>query len=278
MHENETSFFALQIAKNRGVKRRIVHAHTSSPYINIRSEIRRMIGCVLNYHYSTTAIACGELAAKRVFGTINYKRKKCVILPNAIEIERFKFNDGRRIEIRKALNLQDKYVVGMVGRFSCEKNYAFAIELTKKLKNNIENIILVCIGDGDEMSNIRQLVKLYSLEDKVLFLGKKSNIQDYYQAFDVQIMPSFHEGFPVAAVEGLCSGLKVIMSDTITPEFSVYENCVYLPINDIEKWEKEIINISCHDKRNSGEVIYNQLKTKLDIGNTKNILEQIYST
>ena len=67
VHENETSYVALRIAKKAGIPQRIAHAHTSSSYVSIKSEIRRLSGCVLNYYYATNVIGCGWLAGERVF-------------------------------------------------------------------------------------------------------------------------------------------------------------------------------------------------------------------
>ena len=276
VHENETSFYALHIAKVMGVRIRIAHAHTSAPYVGFKQELRRIVGCFLNYHYSTTAIACGKLAAERVFGKWNSKKNKCVILPNSVEVEKYNFDKTMRNKIRESLNLEKKYVIGLVGRISREKNYQFAIELTKRLKKYIDNVTLLCIGDGEEMSAIKEMVKNNHVEESVILLGKKSDVRNYYNAFDVQIMPSLHEGFPVAAIEGLCSGLKILMSDTITKEFSACGNCIYLPLNDIDKWIAEILFIYRTEKRESDKHVYEWINSKFNIDKTKSLLEDIY--
>ena len=70
VHENETSYVALRIAKKVGIPQRIAHSHTSSPCVSIKSEIRRLSGCVLNYYYATNVVGCGCLSGERDFGKI----------------------------------------------------------------------------------------------------------------------------------------------------------------------------------------------------------------
>ena len=126
VHENETSYVALRIAKKVGIPQRIAHAHTSSPCTSLKEELRRNSGCILNYHYATNVIGCGHLAGERVFGRFNMKRSKACVLPNAIDSEKFCFDARTRAEVRRELGVEDNFVVGMVGRLSDQKNYGKA--------------------------------------------------------------------------------------------------------------------------------------------------------
>ena len=108
VHESETCYVALSVAKKLGVPCRVAHAHTSSPCGDLKSELRRQSGCLLNYHYATQVIGCGKLAGDRVFGKRNMQRPKAMVLPNAIDPERFSFNQRVRKEVREELGLEGK--------------------------------------------------------------------------------------------------------------------------------------------------------------------------
>ena len=122
VHENETSYVALQVAKKAGIPCRLAHSHTSSPCEGLKSELRRLSGCVLNYHFATHVIGCGQLAGDRVFGKWNMRRSKALVLPNAVDTVRFAYNEQIRWEVRAELGVEDAFVLGMVGRLSEEKN------------------------------------------------------------------------------------------------------------------------------------------------------------
>ncbi len=240
VHENETSYVALQVAKKLGIRCRLAHAHTSSPYENIKSEIRRLSGCLLNYHYATHVIGCGQLAGERVFGKWNMKRSKAVVLPNAVDTSRFAYNEMIRQEVRVELGVENNFVVGMVGRLSEEKNYPFALELMAKLRQKRPECILVIAGNGEDREMIAEKIRELDLGSHVKLLGRRSDVHRLYQGFDAFLLPSFHEGFPVAAVEAMASGLPVLLSDAITRELGFGTAVTYLPLNRPEAWVQAI--------------------------------------
>lgn len=274
VHENETSYVALRIAKKAGVKCRIAHAHTSAPFESLKTEIKRLSGCLMNYHYATCVIGCGELAGRRVFGKWNMKRKKAVVLPNAIDTDRFGFDEARRAQMRQELGVEEKLVIGMVGRLSPEKNHRFALQIMKILHQTVPEARLVVVGNGDTEEDVRGLILQYGLEDCVTMLGRRTDVDSLCQAFDVQILPSIHEGFPVAAVEAMASGLPVLLSDSITKELAFGSAVQYLSINDVNLWVDTIQSFRNDQQR--AQRIVEVREHGLDIRNTAKTLEWIY--
>ena len=275
VHENETSYVALAVAKQMGIRCRLAHSHTSSPYENIKSEIRRLSGCVLNYHFASHVIGCGQLAGERVFGKWNMKRSKAVVLPNAIDTRKFAFDAALRQEVRQELGLEGKFVLGMVGRLCEEKNYPFALELTDKLRRERPESTLVIAGSGEYREIIEQKIRELGLENNVTLLGKRADVHRLYQAFDVFLLPSFHEGFPVAAVEAMASGLPVLFSERITRELSFGSAAAYLPLAEPGAWLARLLE----GKENEPERRIRQEEPKqngLDIRDTAAMLETIY--
>lgn len=276
VHENETSYVALRIAKKVGIPQRIAHAHTSSPYVSIKSEIRRLSGCVLNYYYATNVIACGQLAGDRVFGKWNMKRGKACVLPNAIDETKFKFDAEIRKATRKELNVEDKFVVGMIGRLSPEKNLQLAFDIIDHYSRNNSNVVLLCAGNGELEEELKTEIRVRKLEKYICLLGRRSDVNRLYMAFDVLLMPSIHEGFPIAPVEAIASGLPVLLSSNITGEFRDCANVFYLPINNESTWIEKL-NYLEHNTVCNREVGQQIIKSNgLDIAQTAKQLEDIY--
>ena len=274
VHENETSYVALQVAKKAGISCRIAHSHTSSPYEGLKGELRRLSGCVLNYHFATHVIGCGQLAGERVFGKWNMRRKKALVLPNAVDTARFSFDPALRQEVRKELDAENAFVLGMVGRLSEEKNNLYTLELMDALREDIPNAVLVVAGNGPEEEKFRARVRELHLEHCVRQLGRRADVERLYQAFDVYLLPSFTEGFPVAAVEAMASGLPVLLSDAITRELSFGSAVTYLPLADKDAWTQNIKHWqtdSCRVHRQTEPASYG-----LDIRTNTAKLERIY--
>ena len=240
VHESETCYVALKLAKKLGIPCRIAHAHTSSPYEGMKGELRRLSGCLLNYPYASHVIACGTLAGNRVFGKHNMKRPGALVLPNAVDTEKLAFVPEVRAEMRRELGVEGKTVLGMVGRLSEEKNDLFPLKLLPELGKKHPDIVLLMAGNGPEEEKIRQEIRRLKLEENVRLLGRRGDVPRLLQAFDIFLLPSLHEGFPVCAVEALASGLPVLLSDTITRELDFAEGLQYLSLEKPEDWIRAV--------------------------------------
>lgn len=274
VHESETCYVALRVAKKMGVPCRAAHCHTTSPYEGLKGEVRRLSGCVLNYHYATHVIGCGQLAGERVFGKHNMKRKKAMVLPNAVDAEAFSYDAQVRREVRKELNVEDRFVIGMVGRLDELKNYPFAFERMKEILKKIPNAVLIAAGNGPEEAKLRARIQELGLEEYVKLLGRRSDVARLYQGFDLFLMPSLSEGFPVAAVEALAAGLPALLSDTITRELSFGSAVEYLPLSEPERWIRAIEK--WQDPGDRAERQKEVAANGLDIHQTAKMLEQVY--
>ena len=276
VHENETSYVALSIAKKLGIRCRIAHSHTTAPFMSLRGELRRLSGIILNSYYSTTMIGCCQLAGERIFGNYNMKKSKAIVLPNAIETDKFSYNENIRLEVREELKVQDKFVVGMVGRIDLQKNNIYAIEIFKYIYKQIPNAVLIIVGDGPWKEKLLNAINNSGISQNIKYLGKRKDVVRLYQAFDVFFMPSLYEGFPVAAVEAMSTGLPILMSDRITKELNFYEAVHYMPLEDKKMWAT-IAAKYCNDsninrKKRQVQARYNGF----DISDSVQILQNVY--
>ena len=274
VHENLTSFVALRVAKKCGIKIRIAHSHTTAPTNSLFEDFKRRICMLLNRIYATKLIGCGKMAAKRVFG----KSNKVIILPNSINSKRFSYDENIRNKKRAELNIQNKFVIGTVGRLSKQKNQMFLLKIAKQLTSIDNSVVFLIVGNGNLFPQLDSYIRDNDLSENVKLIGKSDNVPELLQIFDVFVMPSLYEGFPVAAVEALASGLKVLLSNTITSELSIFDYVTYLPIKhdeDILLWVNQISSIKNNKyPREQRDLIVS--KNGFNIENTVKQLERIY--
>jgi len=274
VHESETCYVALQVAKKLGIRCRIAHAHTCSPWEGWKGEVRRLSGILLNYPSATRVIGCGKRAGDRVFGKINMKRSKALVLPNAVDTKRFVYDETVRREVRRELGVENAFVIGMVGRLSEEKNNGYALDLMPRILKEIPEAVLVVAGNGPDEENFREKTRQLGLEKYVKQLGRRSDVERLYQAFDVYLLPSFTEGYPVAAVEAMSSGLPVMLSDRITRELEFGSAVTYLPLEKPEQWVQAVLLWKTDSGRASRQT--EPEKNGLDIRQCAERLEKIY--
>ncbi len=176
------------------------------------------------------------------------------IIYNAVDIDKFKFDSKIRNEIRKKMNVEDKFVIGNIGRFELQKNHNYLLKIMKQLKNQ-KNIVLWLIGEGKLEDEIKKIIMENNLEGEVEILGVRNDVSKLYQAMDLFLLPSLYEGLPVVGIESQISGLDCIFSDKITKELKKNSKVKYIGIDkeDLVKWSNtilELINSANSNNRN----------------------------
>ena len=171
--------------------------------------------------------------------------KRVKIINNAILPESFSFNKNKRIQIRDKYNLNDCFVIGNVGRLEEQKNQKLAIDIIKRLSDQIPNLRLVIVGQGSKFQELKTQVEKYNLENKVLFVGVQKDMQAWYSSFDLFLFPSLYEGLSVASLEAQANGLPILASEEIIPDNSkINANLYTISLkSDIDEWVDKVLGI-----------------------------------
>lgn len=253
-HINTLSVFSLWAAKSAKVPVRIAHSH--STIVKCKKEFKRnILKNILKYFsktFATDYFACSDLAAISQFGKKMYESGNVTIVSNAIDLNVFKYDEKIRKSVRDELNIgDDTLVIGHVGRFVETKNHYFVVDIFNELHTKNPNSVLVLVGQGPLMDEIVEKVKTLKLNDCVLFLGQRSDINKLYQAFDGFLLPSLYEGLPVVCVEAQAAGLLCLLSDNMTKKTKVLESTKFISLNkSSEVWANEFLKLVASYKRN----------------------------
>lgn len=242
-HINENSSFVLRAAKKADVPVRIAHSHMSNLPIDYKLPFRYYARHFLRGN-ATHYFACSTEAGKWLFDAYIVNSNKVVMLKNGVDYESFKFNDEIRHRLRHELGLEDKFVVGHVGRFEPQKNHSFLIDVFREVKFQKPDSILLLVGSGKLKNDIEKKVDKLGLGESVKFLGVRSDIPQLMQAMDVFLFPSVFEGLPVALVEAQAAGLSCIISDSITSQSDIAAGLVNsVSLKEAKStWVDKIIN------------------------------------
>lgn len=241
-HMGVAAVLPLGVAKRCGVPYRICHAHSTASKNEI---VRTLIKSILKPFSKKNAnmfFSCGEVAGRWLYGNKFFEQGRVTIINNAIELDKFAFNQGIREQMRKELGVDDKFVIGHVGRFNQQKNHHYLIKIFSEIVKLKPNAVLVLIGQGPLEDEIRHQVQTLGLGDHVKFLGVRADVDKLYQAMDAFVLPSLYEGLPVVGVEAQANGLPCFVSDQVSKEVKILDNLVFLKLNDsAENWAKQIV-------------------------------------
>ncbi len=231
VHANSLLYvLPLKLAQKYKIPIRILHSHNTQPahsmYKFLHYLNRLRVGkCV------TKRVACSEEAGAWMFGKRPFEQIK-----NAIEVSRFTYREEVREQLRKQYGVQDKFVVGHVGRLERQKNQFFLLDIFYEVKKTTEAVLFI-IGEGTLEENLKQYAKEKGIEGSVVFLKNISNVNDYMQMMDAFILPSLFEGLGISAIEAQASGLRVVISDQVPQEaVLIPENVRRLPIGVAKDW------------------------------------------
>lgn len=260
---------SLIFAKKFHVPIRIIHGHSSGNMGNWFTYIMHCTNRIFIRYWTTEQFACSELAARWFF-----RNHKAHILRNAVDLKSFKYNSKIRKDIHKELGISGKKVIGHVGRFGLEKNHTKLIHVFKKLHDIDSNTVLVLCGDGEEREHIEKLIHECDLEGYVYLLGIIDNVNEILQGIDIFVMPSLFEGLPFALLEAQASGLKCVVSDTVSRESDVLGWNQFLSLDASDDiWARMILEINIDYDREEG---YRVLKEKgYDIEDNVHLIEKI---
>ena len=249
-------FLIEEIAMEMGVPKVIVHS-SSIDIINPTKreqmyEEHLKLKSQFNKGHATDFWACSELAADWLYGE-HIPRDEVKIMRNAIEVERFSYNEEIRKQYRKALGIDGKFVIGNTCRFEYQKNHEFLIRVFAKVHEKHPETVLFLAGGGQNLLTIKKLVKDFGIEDAVCFLGWRDDVEKIYQVMDLYCLPSLFEGLPIVLVEAQASGLKCLVSSTITREAKITDDVYYIDLIEKE-WigaiEQFLGNANCRQAEN----------------------------
>lgn len=252
---NTLSVFPLLSAWAARVPIRINHSHSTAHRGEGMRALPKYALRPFAKVFATDYMACSRRAGKWLFGQKLMDTGTVNVIPNAIETERFQYDEKARAEIRKQLGVQDAFVVGHVGRFAPQKNHSFLIECFYRLKRTESDAVLLLVGDGPLFDRIQKKVTDLGLEDSVIFLGQREDVNVLYQAMDVFVLPSLYEGLPLVGVEAQAAGLPCLFSDQVTDEAVIIGDTQLLSLSrSAREWADRIIRTRNYQRKSQTEL------------------------
>jgi glycosyltransferase involved in cell wall biosynthesis len=271
-HTYFDSAYVLLAAFLVGVRIRVAHSHTTlaSTENRLAKKIKWLIARILIYTCATHRIGCSSEAGIALFGKQDFK-----IIPNGIALDKFYFNESVRNEKRTELSIADGVtLIGHVGRLDTPKNHLFLIDIFAKYHQLNTQSKLVLVGSGKLQLQIERRIAKYKIEDAVILLGDRRDVDKLLNAFDIFIFPSIYEGLPVSLVEVQANGLPAFVSNAISNEVALTRNIQFYSLSwTAAEWAKKIFHEIPGRKSTNGE----EKLQEYSINHTITQFHEIYS-
>ena len=196
-------------------------------------------------------IIYGSNAAALAHTRHGYPADASVVIPNGIDVERFRPDEQHRSSIRTELGFaDDAIVVGLVGRFDPLKDHRTFIEAAAR----VPGVVFVLAGDGITSDNIDLMtwIRDAGIERHTHLLGRRMDIERVTAAFDVAVLSSYSEGFPNVVAEAMACGVPCVVTDVGDAAEIVADTGVVVPPRDAAALAAGIIQLISEDRRQRG--------------------------
>lgn len=238
-------FYPVLLAAKKCNVKIIVHSHSS--YSADENFFKRNLIVFINKilqnnvnKISDVKKACSDKAAKWIFG----QDSDFELVYNSVSREKFSFNEKIRKELRSQFNFENFLIIGSVCGFNYPKNTKYFLDIALKLKIYRKDFVIIMLGDGIQKKSFESKIKKKKLAQYFLLLGNKTDANLYYNAFDCFVMPSRFEGLPYVGIEAQANGLKCFLSDRITQQVKITEECEFFSLRKINSLVQKLSTLS----------------------------------
>lgn len=275
-HQNDLNGIILKQAKRAGIKHRYSHSHTAYSGSNIIEKLRIAVFRGMVKKYCTHAFACSKQAGERLYG--GKFSKGYEIIANGIDTNKFQYNSDYRATVREQLGIKDEPVIGHVGSFLEVKNHRFILECFKEFLKVYPSAKLLLVGTGKLEDTIKLKADEMGIKKSIRFTGAVTDVHKYLSAMDLFLFPSIYEGLPVAIVEAQASGLRILISDSISPDCVLTDLVTRKAlISPVAEWVSELVSKYLAIERDDRSV-YSQIVCDkgFDVRSVVKELSQLY--
>lgn len=261
----------LTYAKKYHIPIRIAHAHNAG-YGHQPSFLQKILIAKNRFtigHTATHYFACSSLAAHWMF------HKEAVIINNAIDTNIFCYSEEIRRDVREDLKLNNCKTLIFVGRLDPQKNPIFTLKIFSFVLKKWNDSVLLIVGDGILRKEMEEKSIQLGIEDKVRFLGNRTDVSNLLQASDIFLLPSLFEGLGIVLVEAQAVGMQTYTSAEVVPkEVKITDLLEFISLNKTaEEWAEIITKNGIRKHKDTKEQICN---AGYDNHANAKKLEQIY--
>lgn len=171
--------------------------------------LHRFTDRLLSYR-TTKLIAVSQEVKKYYNQAVGIPLNKIVVIPNAIEMEKFKNVSDISYLYDEFLLKKEDIVFVCIGRLTGQKGQKFLLEAVSFIKDKYPQLRLILAGDGEDKEELYNISGRLNLDGQVIFGGYRKDIPQILNLADALILPSLYEGLPVCVLEAMAAGKPVI--------------------------------------------------------------------
>jgi len=167
-------------------------------------------------NYSTTKyIAISKTVERYAICELRIPSEKIEVIYNAVDINKFKsLSTDKKSKLRELAIVNAKKIVTNIGNIREAKGQIYLIEAARLVLNEFADTHFIIVGDDllepELACHLKKEVEIAGMQDKISFIGMRSDIPEILSITDLFVLPSLREGLPLALLEAMATGIPVI--------------------------------------------------------------------
>lgn len=219
--------------------------------------------------------ANGETVAKHYIKQLLIDPKRITIIARGRANNMYLNDQANRAQIRAQLNTGERLLFINVARHEFQKGLDIIVEAISKIDNAKQHLQLILVGrEGKLTASIKAKIESHGLENCVILLGHRTDVNRLLSSADVFVFPSRFEGLPGAIIEAEAAGLPIVCSDIPSHHEVAKEgaNAIFFPVDDVDALRAAMTTI-LHDHQKRKEMSVHSLA----IFNDRYLIDQIHT-
>lgn len=147
----------------------------------------------------------------------------------------------------------------------------------KEILKYMPNSRMILVGDGECFAEVKRSAEVIEVNNKIIFTGMVDNVNEFMQAFDIFVFPSYYEGLGIVGIEAQTAGLPIVASLGVPEDIKITENVKFVSLSEQSDWIKAILELS-KKKVDRYSVYKKAILHGFDVKVTANKVAEIYRT
>jgi len=234
---------------------------------------KRMLFTKLRTIFCKRILAVGQEVRTRMIQWYGYPQEKVVVAYTGVHLDKFAPDPEMRRQMRDEQGYSDQDILIIsTARLSPEKRLDRLMKAFAKIQDDKVNLVFV--GDGPLENELRDLAEKLNVRPRVRFVGFQKNIENFLKMSDIYVLPSDMEGFSIAMLEAMATGLIPVRTNTCGAREIILDGknglIVDCSVSGVYAGLKQVLEISCEQRKSIASRARNTMEENFDFSRNIN--------
>lgn len=155
-------------------------------------------------------VAVANIQKDHLVKNEGFPEKLITVIYNGVDVDKFNIFVNKAEKIKSLGMDTSSKTIGIVARMNWDKGVDVFLHTAKLVLQKNKNVQFLIVGEGPDMSVLKKLSAELNIDNKVFFIGARTDIAEILRTFDIAVLSSRTEALPMALLEYMATGLPIV--------------------------------------------------------------------